>query len=372
MPALHILVPIHDFSAGGTEVIAFRLAEQWLAAGCRVTFLAGAADGAMRARVPAGAAVEILDPPVARSALSRLRLGPAMVPALRRIAPDVVFIPGNFHFILAGAFKKALPRLPIAAKVSNPMLPGGVAGALLRDPGAGLLRRYLAPIDMVVTMNPGLEAEHRRMMPGGAVRTITDPNVPDDVPVLPMRDRRGGAGPCRLLLIGRLEPQKDVPLALRTLAALRGIVPAQLTILGEGYLRPGIEAEVKRLGLEQAVNMPGFAADIAAALDAADVLLITSRYEGGPAVAVEALARGVPVVSTDCSHFLRGLLDDARLGRIVSSRDPAVLAEAVAAQLATPPAPPELLRAAVEPSRYGAATSAYLELFAELAGKRSA
>ena len=60
MTAAHILITIHDFSAGGTENIAFRLAREWLAAGRKVSILAGAADGPMQARVPEGAEVHIL------------------------------------------------------------------------------------------------------------------------------------------------------------------------------------------------------------------------------------------------------------------------------------------------------------------------
>lgn len=370
MAGLHILIPIHDFSAGGTEVIAFRLAEQWIAAGHRVTLLAGAADGAMRGRVPAGGNVRLIDPPVPRSAFSRLGLGKAMGPDAQQIAPDVVFIPGNFHFILAHALKRALPGTPIVGKISNPMLPAGV---LARFAGAtGLMTRWFAPLDMVAAMSRGLEAEHRAMAPGSPVVTITDPNVPGAQAIQPMRDRRQGKGPVRLLLIGRLEPQKDVPLALRVVAALKKSLPVHLTVLGEGYLRPKIEGQVRSLGLERDVALPGFVDGIAAALDAADLLLITSRYEGGPAVAVEALARGVPVVSTDCSHFLRDLLVDPRLGRIVPSRDPAALAAAIIAQLDSEPAPTELLKAAVEPSRYGHAARAYLNLFQALCGNKSA
>lgn len=370
MAGLHILIPIHDFSAGGTEVIAFRLAEQWIAAGHRVSILAGAADGAMRDRVPAGVAVVVLDPPVPRSPFSRLRLGKAMAADAKAHAPDVIFIPGNFHFILAHALKRALPNTPIVAKISNPMLPdGGLSRAVA---ASRVMPRYFAPIDAVVAMNHGLAAEHRAMDPHRRVAVITDPNVPDEAPVLAMRDRRRSDGAIELLLIGRLEPQKDVALALGVLKALQQHSPARLTVLGEGYLRPKIEAEVKRLGLTDSVSLPGFVPDIAAQLDRADVLLITSRYEGGPAVAVEALARGVPVVSTDCSHFLRDLIGDERLGRLVGGRDPSGLAAAIMAQMATPPAPIDLLQETVAPSRYSRASAAYLELFGKLAGSRSA
>lgn len=370
MAGLHILIPIHDFSAGGTEVIAFRLAEEWIAAGHRVSIVAGAGDGPMRGRVPDGVNVTVLDPPVPRSRFSRLRLGKAMAGDVRALAPDVIFIPGNFHFILAHALKRALPETPVVAKISNPMLPPGVIAQALS--ASGLMRRYFAPIDAVVAMTHGLASEHRQMDPHRRLVVITDPNVPDGSPVISMQDRRSREGPFRILLIGRLEPQKDVPLALRVLKELQRHRAAHLTVLGEGYLRSAIEADVARLGLEGDAALPGFAPDIDGALGQADVLLITSRYEGGPAVAVEALARGVPVVSTDCSHFLRELLHDQRLGRIVPGRDPADLATAISAQMATPPAPVDALRQAVEPSRYGKAAAAYLSLFDKLAGSRSA
>ena len=66
----------------------------------------------------------------------------------------------------------------------------------------------------------------------------------------------------------------------------------------------------------------------------ADALLVTSRFEGGPAVAVEALALGVPVVSTDCSDFLRDIITvpetgRSEAGRIIASRKAEALAGAL-------------------------------------------
>ena len=364
----HILIPLHDFNAGGTELIAFRLAGEWLARGWQVTFLAGDQAGQLRGRVPAGADVTVLDPPITRSPLSRLRLGKALAAVAKTLSPEIIFIPGNFHFVVAHAFKQALPTVPVVAKISNPLLPGGMLARL----GVPVLRAYLAPIDAFAAMSHGLAMDLRRALPQAAVATILDPNIADNVVPPLMRDLRASPGPVRLLAIGRLEPQKDFALALRVLGELAKTTPVHLTLLGEGYLRARLEQLAAKLQLGTQLAMPGYVADTAAAFAAANVLLITSRFEGGPATAVEALAYGVPVVSTDCSHFLHDVITDPRLGRLVRERSPAALAAAISAQLACAPAPPDLLKAAIEPSRYAASADAYLALFAGLLASKSA
>lgn len=362
---MHIVIPIHDFSAGGTEVIAFRLAAAWRAAGHQVSVLAGDLAGTMRARLPDDIASVVINPPVARSTVSRLRLGEAMVPNLVALKPDLVFLPGAFHFILAHAFKRALPHVPIVAKLSNPLIPSPVAARVAGLAGRALLRRYLAPIDIIPAMSLGLETELRGQVPGQNVCTIYDPNVPDDVCPPAMRDRRENEGEIALLAIARLEPQKHLELAIDALAMLRTIRTARLTILGEGALRAGLERHAARRGVSSSVAMPGYADAIAGPLGKADVLLVSSRYEGGPATAVEALAAGVPVVSTDCSLFLHDLITSPRLGRL-TEHTPEALAEAVLAQMQEEPAGAQELSAAIAQSRYGKSANEYLALFERL------
>ena len=104
----------------------------------------------------------------------------------------------------------------------------------------------------------------------------------------------------------------------------------------------------------------------------AGVLAVSSRHEGFCNVIAEALACGCPVVSTDCSHFLRDVMTAPEAGRIVATRDPAALAEALTAVLDAPaPDPARLapLLAPVEPER---CARAYADFFAERIAAQSA
>jgi len=82
-------------------------------------------------------------------------------------------------------------------------------------------------------------------------------------------------------------------------------------------------------------------------------------------VAVEALAQGVPVVSTDCSFLLHDLITASEAGRIVASREAADLAAALTAVCDQPRAP-ERLRMLAAPFQPDACARAYLDWFDRL------
>ncbi len=366
MNAQHILIPIHDFSAGGTELIAFRLARAWLAEGRRVSILAGASDGPLRPRVPEGVEVHILTPERPRSATSRLRLGAQMAPTAQAIAPDAVFIPGNFHFGLARALRAALPDAAIVAKASNPLYAGPLPRPIARL-GVGLVTRG---IDSVVAMAPALWSEVTAHVDARRVAVIADPFLDEETPFLaqprkPARPRRT----LQLLTVGRLEEQKDPHLALAVLAWLRRQRhDVALTLLGGGPLEAALQAEIARTPeLEGRVQLAGYAADPQPYYAAADMLLMTSRFEGVPAVIGEALAQGLPFVATDCSTWVSALAaDHPALGTAVATRDPAHIADAVLRKAARPNPTADAIEAGIGAHRLGRAARAYLDLFDSL------
>ncbi len=114
--------------------------------------------------------------------------------------------------------------------------------------------------------------------------------------------REMGVGPDDLvmMLIARLDYLKDHATAIRTLARVVQQRPdARLVLVGEGPERGKIEEQVRRSGIEANVRMLGLRKDVARLLAATDLFLLTSISEGIPLTPIEAMAAGVPVVSTN-------------------------------------------------------------------------
>ena len=152
-----------------------------------------------------------------------------------------------------------------------------------------------------------------------------------------------GQGPV-IATAGRLTPVKDQRTLLAAFAQLRATRPARLVVFGDGPLRSELEAEAARLGIAGSTLFPGYVNEPAACYAVADLFALSSVSEGFGNVLIEAMAAGVPVVSTDAPHGPREILQDGALGPLVPVGDATALAAAMASALDTPIAP-EVLKA---------------------------
>ena len=111
--------------------------------------------------------------------------------------------------------------------------------------------------------------------------------------------RKNGFDSSSILFIhvGRLERQKNHLLLLQAFAALDD-PRAHLLLLGEGSLREQVAASVRSYGLEERVHLLGTRLDVPEWLWASDVFVLSSDWEGNPLSVMEAMAAGLPVVST--------------------------------------------------------------------------
>lgn len=100
---------------------------------------------------------------------------------------------------------------------------------------------------------------------------------------------------------GRLENQKNHAFLIHAFAEVVKVTPkAVLKIYGEGSLRKQLTDLVESLGLQKNVFLPGASSDVPAILKTASVFVLSSDFEGMPNALMEAMAMGIPCVSTDC------------------------------------------------------------------------
>jgi len=128
---------------------------------------------------------------------------------------------------------------------------------------------------------------------------------------------------------GRLKEQKDFGTLIRAFAKLLWQREARLILLGEGEDRDRLERFAQEAGIAEAVDMPGFVANPYAWMARADVFALSSRWEGFGNVVAEALALGVPVVSTRCPSGPAEILGHGAYGRLVPVMDADAMADAL-------------------------------------------
>lgn len=237
----------------------------------------------------------------------------------------------------------------------------------LNDRQRATLRRAAARSDGVIAISHGLARQFVALTghdPSG-VHVIHNPAV---TPELAQRAAEplehpwiGSDRPPLIVAAGRLTAQKDYPTLLRAFAGLRAQRPCRLMILGEGELQGALQQLVDELGITADVAFLGFQSNPWRYMRHAAVFVLSSAWEGFGNVLAEALSLGVPVVSTDCPHGPREILQDGRLGALVPVGDAEALGVAIAATLDHPPDRASLI-AGARPFAQAAAGDRYLQL----------
>jgi len=129
--------------------------------------------------------------------------------------------------------------------------------------------------------------------------------------------------------VARLSPQKD-PLTFVDMAAeVAARVPnARFLLVGDGPIRPAVEARVRDHGLQDQVLLLGLRRDIPEVLSLLDVFVVCSLWEGMPRTLLQAMAAGIPVVATRVDGIAEAVVDGVT-GFLASPRDSAAIASRV-------------------------------------------
>ncbi len=238
--------------------------------------------GPLRQLVPDDVAVTVLERPRLRQAL------PMLVATLRRLRPAVTFSSLGYVNLALAACRLLLPGRLILREANLPSLslPNGPCPRAMAAAYRLLYRRA----DLVIATSRRMADELEAM---GTRRVALLPNPVDEDTLRVGLSPRRVAGPgLRLVAAGRLVHQKGFDRLIPQLVGL----DAHLTILGEGPERERLCALAAQHGV--ALDLPGFDPAAAAWFAGADRLLLPSRWEGMPNVALEALAVGCPVIAT--------------------------------------------------------------------------
>ncbi|MBF2017207.1 MAG: glycosyltransferase family 4 protein [Rivularia sp. T60_A2020_040] len=133
-----------------------------------------------------------------------------------------------------------------------------------------------------------------------------------------------------LVAMGRLTYQKGFDILLLAFNKIAHKYPQwQLMILGEGELRQQLENLRDKLGLSHQVTFPGRIKNPFPFLKKSEIFVLSSRYEGFGNVIIEAMACGLPVISTDCPNGPREIINHNLNGILVPTEDVSALASAI-------------------------------------------
>lgn len=236
--------------------------------------------------------------------------------------------------------------------IQQQMKSAGDKNAILwrRFPGAyfAMERLLVGQFTQIFSCNTESAELYRQRYPAIAERVAYIKNTVDNeifYPLTPeereeqrrtLARRLGLAEDTRFVLFaGRLHPQKDPILLVRSMAVLKE-PNIHLLIAGAGELEEQVRSEIGELGLFGRVTMLGALkqAELASLHRISNVFVLSSAYEGLPLVVLEALACGTPVVTTRCGETPNLLSADS--GIVCFERTPAAIADALSKVLLHP------------------------------------
>jgi glycosyltransferase involved in cell wall biosynthesis len=386
-----IALVLRALDGGGMQRCMLELGQVFTERGCEVILLVGDASGPMRAKILEGVELRPLaeqSPLTARlTALSHLgwqsrpllgvstprmlRHLDALAGQLRLLRPQAVLAMGT-QSNLAALWARALAGVDarvVLCECATLSVAASRSARRFRRSYPALVGRHYPAADGIVAVSEAVAGDlvATAHLPRAAITAI--PNwVTTEILSAPLQAPdhpwlSGDACPV-VLAVGRLHWQKDFATLIRAFALLCRHRPAHLVFLGEGAERARLEELAGALGVASKVHFAGFVSNPFAWMSRASVLAVASLSEGFGNVIVEALACGLPVVSTDCPGGPREILAGGRFGRLVPVGEAESLASALEQTIFDPPKKVALKRRAADFS-LSTASERYLDLLLE-------
>ena len=320
---MKIVIIIESLCMGGAERVTVNLADHWANKGWDVTVVTLASETMDFFELPASVKRIALNLPGGNGkVLAAIYANLPRIIALRRILnqtkPAValaIMLTPNVLLGIAAWGKKELVAVG-SEHLHPPALPMAKHWEFLRSYFYGRLNAVAA---LTSESSHWLSLHTRARKVGVIPNHIPSPFTNQE----PFLDTQIVPNDQRILLaVGRLCDQKGFDLLLRVYGRLSFSFPDWiLVILGEGPDRGALEAQVRSAGLIDRVALPGRAGNMVDWYEAADLFVMSSRYEGFGNTLLEAMAHGVPAVSFDCDTGPRDIIRHEVDGLIVPNND---------------------------------------------------
>lgn len=189
------------------------------------------------------------------------------------------------------------------------------------------LRALAHGLDAVSVLTRGDEHDYTALLGSLGVRVFQVPNALEPLDGEPARVRNKV-----VLAAGRLVQQKGFDLLIPAFAPVAARHPDwSLRIFGDGARRQQLQDQVDALGLTDSVRLLPATREIGQQMAQAGLFVLSSRFEGFGRVLIEALSKGLPVISFDCPRGPSDILTDGHDGLLVPPEDVEALSQAMLA-----------------------------------------
>jgi glycosyltransferase involved in cell wall biosynthesis len=341
---IRVLLAIGEMSGGGSQRQLLGILQRLDRRRFTPHLYVIAAEGALLAEVPSDVPVHVF----ARRCRQRIWFYPGqahraragdLARVLQEQRIDLVY-DRTYHMTLvaAGATRRrATPR--ISTIVTDPKRDFETNKERFRFAKRRLLKRAYQSADQVVTVSEGVRKAAMEYYDLPPAKTLTLYNFFDIERIdalatqpLPTAETRRDGEWFEIIAAGRLHPQKGFVYLLEAIAELvhhRIRRQIQLRIFGTGPLEAALKDCIDKLKLTEHVTLEGYVANPLPYYRQADLLCLSSLYEGMPNALVEAMLCKVPVLATDCPSGPGEILAGGRYGRLVPPANTRALADAI-------------------------------------------
>lgn len=316
-----IIVPLESMKVGGAERTVLNLVNHLDPSRYRVLLALYRSRGGYLSQVHDHVMVTPLHCDRPKEAILPLRR------LIQREHPHLVF--STLLYNNVAAVLAAGASVPVIVRESNHQT---AAGRSRWHPKEWLVRYAYKKATHVVALSQGVRDDMvaRYGLSSEHITTIYNPVDLSSIQTAALQTEASmierDASTLHLVAVGRLERQKGFDVLLRACAILPPSLRWHLTILGEGGERSALESLAHTLGIEARISLPGVVLNPYATMHAADLFVLSSRWEGFGHVIVEAMACGTPVLSTRCPSGPDEIITHDVDGWLVEPENPKALA----------------------------------------------